>query len=99
MEIAEGQSAAQDLAILAACRDVIFGVGTFAWWGAYIATGAGLAHNDGKVTYRGADLLRTLSSSFFVGRALRFLLTIQCASGDPLRGPLPQRAEVVVVAA
>jgi hypothetical protein len=49
MDIAEGQSAAHDLAILAACRDVIFGVGTFAWWGAYIATGAGRARTDGKV--------------------------------------------------
>ena len=49
MEIAEGQSAAQDLAILAACHDVIFGVGTFAWWGAFIATRAGQDQTDGKV--------------------------------------------------
>jgi hypothetical protein len=87
MEIAEGQSAAQDLAILAACQDVIFGVGTFAWWGAYIATGAGQAHTDGKVWE--LPILRLGGCS----------LTIRCGSGDPLWGPLPQRAEVVVVAA
>jgi hypothetical protein len=29
---------------------VIIGVGTFAWWGAYIATGAGVRRTDGIVS-------------------------------------------------
>ena len=49
MTVSEGHSPGRDLALLAGCRDVVFGVGTFAWLGAYIATGGGVRPTDGKV--------------------------------------------------
>ena len=49
MAVSEGHSPGRDLALLAGCRDVVFGVGTFAWLGAYIATGGGVRPTGGKV--------------------------------------------------
>ena len=49
MTVSEGHSPGRDLALLAGCRDVVFGVGTFAWLGAYIATGGGVRPTGGKV--------------------------------------------------
>lgn len=44
MLISEGHSPAQDLAILAACRYVVVSIGTFGWWGGF------LAHRDQQST-------------------------------------------------
>ena len=44
MLITEGHTAGQDLAILAACRYVVVSIGTFGWWGGF------LAHHDRQST-------------------------------------------------
>jgi hypothetical protein len=40
--VLEGQSPAQDMAILAACKHLIFSIGTFGWWAAYMKVRPGL---------------------------------------------------------
>jgi hypothetical protein len=42
MLVLEGQSAAQDMAILAACKHLIISVGTYGWWAAYMKVKPGI---------------------------------------------------------
>ena len=44
--ISRGQSASVDLAILAACDHVIMSVGSFGWWGAYLAEGTVVYYSE-----------------------------------------------------
>ena len=50
MTISEGHSPGQDMAILAACKDIIISVGTFGWWAAYLRenTNGTVVHYEAK---------------------------------------------------
>ena len=52
--VSTGRSAAEDMALLAACNDTIFSMGTFGWWAAFLTPGLKVYFLDALET--GSDI-------------------------------------------
>ena len=49
--VSTGRSAAEDMALLAACNDTIFSMGTFGWWAAFLTNGRKVYFRDALLNH------------------------------------------------